>query len=76
MTLSIIYQQPWLMGEVPCDWRLASVTPVYTKGLEEDLENSRPVRLTLVLGKIMEQFILNALVRHVQINQESCGEQS
>jgi len=25
--LSIIYQQSWLTGEVPDDWRLANVTP-------------------------------------------------
>jgi len=27
--LSIIYQQSWLTGEVPDDWRIASVTPIY-----------------------------------------------
>ena len=26
-SLSIIYQQSWLTGEVPVDWRLASVVP-------------------------------------------------
>jgi len=30
--LSIIYQQSWLTGEVPDDWRFASVTPTYKKG--------------------------------------------
>ena len=25
--LSIIYQQSWLSGEVPTDWKLANVTP-------------------------------------------------
>jgi len=30
--LSIIYQQSWLTGEVPDDWRLANVTPIYKKG--------------------------------------------
>ena len=31
--LSIIYQQSWLTGEVPTDWKLANVTPIY-KGSE------------------------------------------
>ncbi|KFW66388.1 hypothetical protein AS28_06403, partial [Pygoscelis adeliae] len=44
--LSIIYQQSWLMGEVPDDWRLANVTPIYKKGRKEDLGNYRPVSLT------------------------------
>jgi len=30
-TLSIIYQQSWGTGEVPDDWRIASVTPIYKK---------------------------------------------
>ncbi|KAF1556515.1 hypothetical protein FQV20_0001978, partial [Eudyptula albosignata] len=67
--LSIIYQQSWLTGEVPDDWRLANVTPTYKKGWKEDLGNYRPVSLTSVPGKIMEQFILRVLTRHKQDNQ-------
>ena len=29
--LSIIYQQPWLTGEVPVNGRLANVSPIYKK---------------------------------------------
>ncbi|KAK4827692.1 hypothetical protein QYF61_020826 [Mycteria americana] len=67
--LSIIYQHSWLTVEVPDDWRLASVTPLYKKGWKEDLGNYRPVSLTSVPGKIMDLFILSVLNRHVQANQ-------
>jgi len=67
--LSIICQQSWLTGEVPGDWRIASVTPIYKKGRKEDTGNYRPVSLTSVPDKIMERFILSALTRHVQDNQ-------
>jgi len=50
--LSIICQQSWLTGEVPDDWRLASVTPMYKKGWKEEPGNYRPVRLTLVQGRL------------------------
>ncbi|KAJ7415084.1 hypothetical protein BTVI_39456 [Pitangus sulphuratus] len=40
--LFVIYQQSWLTEEVPDDWKLANVTPVYKKGCKEDLGNSRP----------------------------------
>jgi len=30
--LSIIYQRSLLTGEVPEDWRLSNVTPIYKKG--------------------------------------------
>ncbi|KAK4826739.1 LOW QUALITY PROTEIN: hypothetical protein QYF61_010992 [Mycteria americana] len=62
--LSIIYQQSWLTGEVPADWRLANVTPIFKKGWKEDLGNYRPVSLTSVPGKLMEQIILSAITWH------------
>ncbi|GAB0204130.1 mitochondrial enolase superfamily member 1 [Grus japonensis] len=67
--LHIIYQQSWLTREVPVDWRLANVTPTYKKGQKEDLGNYRPVSLTLVLGKVMEQIIVSAVMQHTQDNQ-------
>ncbi|KAK4819016.1 LOW QUALITY PROTEIN: hypothetical protein QYF61_024132 [Mycteria americana] len=67
--LSIISQQSWLTGEVPADWKLANVTPIYKKGRKEDPGNYRPVSLTSVPGKLMEQIILSAITRHVENNQ-------
>ena len=67
--LSVIYQLSWLTREVPLGWKLANVTPIYKKGWKEDVGNYRPVSLTLVPGKVMEQIILSAITWHVQDNQ-------
>jgi len=67
--LSIIYQQSWLTGEVPVNWRLVNVTPIYNQGWEQDPGNYRSVSLTSVPGKAMEQIILSAITWHVQDNQ-------
>ncbi|KAK4830877.1 hypothetical protein QYF61_013806 [Mycteria americana] len=67
--LSILYQQSWLTGEVPADWRLASVAPIYKKGQKQDPGNYRPVSLTSVPGKLMEQISWSAITWHVQDNQ-------
>ena len=67
--LSIIYRQSWLSGEVPVDWRLANVTPIYKKGRRADPGNYRPVSLTSVPGKLMEQIILRVITRHLQGKQ-------
>ncbi|KAK4823408.1 hypothetical protein QYF61_001782 [Mycteria americana] len=67
--LSIICQQSWLTGEVPADWRLVNVTPIFKKGWKEDPGNYRPVSLTSVPGKLMEQIILSAITWHVENNQ-------
>ncbi|GAB0205730.1 mitochondrial enolase superfamily member 1 [Grus japonensis] len=67
--LSIMYQQSWLTREVPVDWRLANVMPIHKKGWKEDSGNYRPVSLTLVLGKVMEQIISSAITQYIQDNQ-------
>ena len=55
--LSIIYQRSLLTGEVPEDWRLPSVTPIYKKGCKEDPGNYRPVSLTSVWGNLSQSII-------------------
>ncbi|KFQ29702.1 hypothetical protein N332_06856, partial [Mesitornis unicolor] len=67
--LSIIYQQSWLTEEVPLDWRLANMMPIYKKGRKEDPGKYRPVSLTSVPGKVMEQIILNVITCHMQDNK-------
>ena len=56
------------MGEVPEDWRLANVTPIYKKGCKEDPVNYRSVSLTSVPGKVMEQIVLREIMWHVRDN--------
>ncbi|KAK4825786.1 hypothetical protein QYF61_002370 [Mycteria americana] len=69
---ALSHMQSWLTGEVLVDWRLANVMPIYKKGWKEDLGNYRPVSLTSVLGKVMEQIILSAITWHIQDNQVTC----
>ncbi|PKU29396.1 rna-directed dna polymerase from mobile element jockey-like [Limosa lapponica baueri] len=67
--LSIIYQHSWQPGEVPVDWCLANVTAIHKKGWKEDPGNYRPVSLTLVPGKVMEQITPSAIMQHMKDTQ-------
>ena len=49
--------------------RFTNVMPIYKKGQEEDQGNYRPVSLTSVPGKVMEQIILSVITWHIQDNQ-------
>nr|XP_009935199.1 PREDICTED: LOW QUALITY PROTEIN: RNA-directed DNA polymerase from mobile element jockey-like [Opisthocomus hoazin] len=64
--LSIIFERSWRTGEVPEDWRKANVTPIFKKGKKEDPGNYRPVSLTSIPGKVMEQLILEAIIKQVE----------
>jgi len=64
--LSIIFERSWRTAEVPEDWRKASVTPIFKKGKKEDPGNYRPVSLTSNPGKVMEQLILEAIIKQVE----------
>ncbi|KAJ7410703.1 RNA-directed DNA polymerase from mobile element jockey-like protein [Pitangus sulphuratus] len=58
-----------LTDEIPDDWKLANIMPIYKKGQKDDPGNYRPVSLTSVLCKIMEEIIPSTITQHMQDNQ-------
>jgi len=51
---------------VPDVWRKANVTPIFKNGKKDDPGNYRPVILTSIPGKVMEQLILDVIIKQVE----------
>ncbi|KAJ7411111.1 RNA-directed DNA polymerase from mobile element jockey-like protein [Willisornis vidua] len=66
--LSMISELSWESREVPADWKLANIVPIFKKGKKEDPGNYRPISLTLMPGTVMEKIILGSIEKHLKDN--------
>ena len=52
--------------QVPDDWKSANITPIFKKGEKSNVENYRPISLTVILNKILEKLIHNCITNFLQ----------
>jgi len=64
--LVIIFNESLLQGRLPKIWKNANVTAIYKKGDKHIPGNYRPVSLTCISCKIMEQIVRDKIVEHMK----------
>ena len=61
-----IFTQSLDTGELPRDWSLANVAPIFKKGNRVLAENCRPVFLTCITCKFFEHIVCRHILDHVE----------
>ena len=62
--LKIIFDQSLQTGKLPDDWEVANAAPVFKKEDRHSLANYRPISLTCVCAKLLEQIICIQIISH------------
>ena len=55
--------------KVPQEWKFANVTPIFKKGSKDQPENYRPISLTSVVCKLLENILRDKIVKYLEKNK-------
>ena len=83
--LTMLFNQVYVTGCIPVEWKLTLVVPVHKKGDKASVENYRPISLTCLIMKVFEKCIKSSLYtecerfldprQHGFLNGKSCTTQ-
>ena len=73
--ITAIFNDSMHSGNLPFEWKLAEVTPIFKKGKKTDPNNYRPVSLTSSSCKLLETMIRNDITKHLEENDLLSKEQ-
>jgi hypothetical protein len=54
-----------MVGLVPDAWKDANITPLFKKDLRHAKQNYRPISLTAIIGKVMENLVKSPMVNYL-----------
>ena len=60
-----IFSESMESGQLPKEWNVANVTPIFKKGDKQMAGNYRPISLTAIPCKVMESIIRDELMSHL-----------
>ena len=66
--LRTLFQSSLDSQVIPDDWRSANITPLFKQGDKQQPSNCRPISLTSIVSKLLEQIINSNIMQHLEIN--------
>lgn len=63
-----IFRQSLATGEIPYDWKIGKIIPVYKSGDKNTVSNYRPISLTSIPCKLLEHIVASNVARHLENN--------
>ena len=70
-SLHYLFTKSLKVSQVPAEWKLANIIPIYKKGSKDHVENYRPISLLSIVSKTLERCLLNHIPQHIQSNIHS-----
>ena len=64
--LAILFNKTLTEGKIPDDWKTANITAIHKKGNKKLASNYRPVSLTCLICKKMEEIVRDILMKHIK----------
>ena len=64
--LHFIFEQSLNTGDLPAEWTLANVAPIFKKGSKLQAVNYRPVSLTCISCKLFEHIVCKHIIGHLE----------
>ena len=68
LPLSLLFKKSMDSGQLPLDRKSANVSPIFKKGSKAESKNYRPVSLTSIACKLMENLVRTKLCDHLMSN--------
>ena len=64
----LIFCRSLKFSEIPDEWKLANVTPIFKKGNKKEVKNYRPISLTSLVVRLLEKIVKNHIQRDLDAN--------
>ena len=68
--MSQLFCESIASGELPSDWKLDDIVPLFKKGSKQSPSNYRPVSLTAVPCKVLESIIRDRIMDHMESTRQ------